>query len=210
LLLQHGANPSLRIGVEVSVRDPQRWGHYHETRKYTPETGPSGELIYATTGNETPLHLASYRGHAEAVEALLKAGAEPNTAERWWGRKPLHLAAEAGHTEVIDALLDGGAEIEAGMPDGETPLHWAVLTGPLQAMRKLVEAGADPNAKDHSGKTPLHVAAIYRDTGIVRELLAHGAEPTATDAEGRTPLDMAREEGNEQIVQLLRRQQGGN
>jgi ankyrin repeat protein len=56
----------------------------------------------------TVLHLASYRGNLEEVEALLTAGAEVN-AEGETGNRPLHEAASKGHLAVVKRLLEAGA-----------------------------------------------------------------------------------------------------
>ena len=52
-------------------------------------------------------------GDAEAVRALLRAGADASAA-RGDGITALHLAAEHGHAEAAGALLDAGAAVNAG------------------------------------------------------------------------------------------------
>uniref|UniRef100_A0A8C2WQN9 Oxysterol binding protein like 1A n=1 Tax=Cyclopterus lumpus TaxID=8103 RepID=A0A8C2WQN9_CYCLU len=48
-----------------------------------------------TTSGWTPLHLACYFGHRDAVEELLKAGADANVQNNM-GDTPLHKAAYTG------------------------------------------------------------------------------------------------------------------
>src|SRR6059058_4619911 len=71
-----------------------------------PPEPPSSSGVDAD-GN-TPLHLAVLRGDADAVEALLRAGADAkslNTAEA----TPLHYAA--ANERIISALLAHGAPV---------------------------------------------------------------------------------------------------
>src|SRR5262247_2349815 len=68
----------------------------------------------------TALHWACYRGDAQTVDLLMRAGARL-TANRY-GATPLTLAAENGNAAVIDRLLKGGADPNTSAPGGETPL----------------------------------------------------------------------------------------
>jgi ankyrin repeat protein len=59
--------------------------------------------------------LAAYHGHAEAVQLILKHGAEANAASDR-GQTPLAGAAFKGYTDVARVLLDAGADPDAGSP----------------------------------------------------------------------------------------------
>lgn len=64
----------------------------------------------------TPLHLASFFGHGDAVRTLLDAGATVDAISRNSLRNtPLHAAAAGRHTTVALLLLERGAE--ASIPD---------------------------------------------------------------------------------------------
>lgn len=58
---------------------------------------------------QTALILAARNGHLEVVEALLKAGADPDHATAD-GRTALIMAAEGGHATVVESLLRAGAD----------------------------------------------------------------------------------------------------
>ncbi len=59
--------------------------------------------------------LAAYHGHADAVEALLARGADPNRlSDR--GQSPLAGAVFKAEPAVVRALLAGCADPEAGHP----------------------------------------------------------------------------------------------
>lgn len=75
----------------------------------------------------TPLHRASYEGHAYAVEFLLSNGArvENVTNDGWTS---LHSAANWGQTQVAAILLHHGADINAQTEGLQTPLHLAAVS----------------------------------------------------------------------------------
>lgn len=52
-----------------------------------------------------PIHYAAWRGHTEAVVALLKAGCSPNITNKDL-QTPLHIAAKQGHPQVVNVLLE--------------------------------------------------------------------------------------------------------
>ena len=52
----------------------------------------------------TPLHSAAREGHAEAVDALLAVGADPNPNASAQGVTPLQIAVESDHADAVDAL----------------------------------------------------------------------------------------------------------
>lgn len=58
----------------------------------------------------TPLHRASYSGHALVVSFLLDSGADlhARTVDGW---TPLHSASHWGHTAIASCLLRRGSEV---------------------------------------------------------------------------------------------------
>ena len=68
----------------------------------------------------TPLHWAAHFGNAEAIEALIAAGANLE-ARSESGFTPLHEAAYFGKAETIEALLRAGADPKALTTAGKLP-----------------------------------------------------------------------------------------
>lgn len=72
----------------------------------------------------TPLLVASTEGHARVVEALLRAGGDPNQATRE-GTTSLMAAALRCHFEVARLLLQSGADVDVRARSGLTALDLA-------------------------------------------------------------------------------------
>lgn len=143
------------------------------------------ELVnsYSTDGF-TPLHLASFFGHAETVKMLLERKAPVNAvAKNPTKVMPLHSALAGDENSIIEMLVNHGADVNAAQQAGYTPLHEAAQSGNLQAAILLLGHGARVNVKADSGKTPLGLtmmegreAGSKEDRGRVAEFLRdHGA-----------------------------------
>ncbi|MFJ1267836.1 ankyrin repeat domain-containing protein [Legionella lytica] len=119
----------------------------------------SGANINRLIGEEkeTPLHIAAYKGHREAVEILLQHKPYINQ-KNLNGETPLFLAARAGHTEVVNVLIESDAEIMQARNDGLTPLDIALRGGLVEVVQcicmhlnvKEKKASAAPKNRDTS------------------------------------------------------------
>jgi ankyrin repeat protein len=106
---------------------------------------------------DTLLMLASYYGHVDAVQVLLKHKADPEL-RNGNGQSPIAGAAFKGDLAVVKALVEGGAEIEGSSFDGRTALMMAAMFNRVEIVDYLIEKGADPKAKDANGITALDAA----------------------------------------------------
>ncbi|KAG2501154.1 hypothetical protein HYH03_000969 [Edaphochlamys debaryana] len=160
------------------------------------------------TDGWTPLALAAFFGHTEAVGALLGAGADTEAANTN-GDTPLNWAAHEGHTEAVNVLLAAGANIQAATKSGWTPLHCAAWKGHPQAAKALLAGGANTEAgctyldTEGGAWTPLHLAAFKGHTEAVGALLGGRADTRANSERGRTPLHLAAAEGRTEAVKAL-------
>lgn len=121
----------------------------------------------------TPLHWAVRANDLNTAQSLLKAGANPDAANRY-GVTPLSLAATNASAPLIQALLAAGAHPTSSI------LMTAARTGNAEAVRMLIARGADANARESSlGETALMWAAAENHPQAVRALIEHGADPNA-------------------------------
>ncbi len=152
----------------------------------------------------TPLHCSARSGNVEAVELLIKHGANIEEGTGIDEMTPLHLAAYDNRTEVVEILLQKGANKEAkDSTNLATPLHYASLFGYLEVVKVLVESGARLEEKLKTGFTPLACAAKEQRSFVVEYLLSKGANPESKDDESLTPFHWAAIKGNLTIMKLL-------
>ncbi len=124
----------------------------------------------------TPLGLAAFFGHPDAVKALLEYGAQVDLKDRSrFSNTALDAAVAANHAEVVRALLAAGASVNVRDSVGATPLHKAAQHGNLEIVRMLLERGADVNARREGGKTPLADALDKGHADVAGLLRSRGA-----------------------------------
>ncbi len=70
-------------------------------------------------------------------------------------------------------------------------------------MDLLIRAGADVKATSE-GNSALHIATYIGNPNIINRLILEGVEVNQKNDKGETPLDLAVEEGNNEVVQLLK------
>ncbi len=153
---------------------------------------------------DSPVADAAERGDVAAVRALLRDGADVNTAQSD-GMTALHWAATRNDVEIAGILLYAGATHRATTRlGGYTPLHLAGRSGSADVAELILEAGADPNVFTTTGVTAMHFAADADAAGVVARLAAHGAEVDARDAfSERTPLMFAAVRGADAALSAL-------
>jgi hypothetical protein len=85
------------------------------------------------------LQVAVHNGHAHAVTALIKEGAEVSGKGPTNGNTALHEAVAMGTNgyRVIDALLESGASVKIKNDKGETPYDLAVKNGHDAIVKKF-------------------------------------------------------------------------
>lgn len=107
----------------------------------------------------TPLILATYNNHPQAVDFLLAKGAATDPADGF-ANSALMGVCFKGYTEIAQKLLDAGAAVNQTNSNGATALTFAATFGHLKIAEMLLQKGADVRARDSRGKSPLDHAAI--------------------------------------------------
>lgn len=130
------------------------------------------------------LHLAAQHGHADAVQVLLCARADPARAAPDGIGAPLHVACRRGDAAVAEVLIGHGAPIGAKSGvEARTPLHLAAAFPACTTL--LLSAGATAEERDASGCTALHYAASLAPVAALqpscRALLDGGARPNVCE-----------------------------
>jgi hypothetical protein len=136
----------------------------------------------------TALGRASASGRTEAMDLLIKSGANVNAPSA--GVPPLVLVTLQRRLDLVTLLLDNGADVNGKDDAGRTALIVAAENALFEAVELLVGKGADVNASDKRGTTPLSAASRARRTEIVDFLKSHGAKEPVIGYD-RDPYGMA-------------------
>lgn len=133
----------------------------------------------------TPLFVAVDVGCLTTVQALLKAGANPNKpVASDSGLTLLFIAAENGDTAIVQALINAGADVNCVVRDeesknpaaGVTLLMAAVAAHRADIVELLLAAGADTTVKNENGLTALDIALLMEDPIVIELLQKHVAK----------------------------------
>jgi hypothetical protein len=161
----------------------------------------------------TPLHVATFGRHREAIAALVKAGADLGALER--NRyDAVTIAAVADDVATLRLLLQAGAsaQLVTSRYDG-TALIAAAHLGHDEVVKLLIEAGAPLDHVNNLGWTALIESIVLgnggpRHTETLRALVRAGANANIADRNGATPLQLARSRGFKAMVEILEKAGG--
>jgi len=174
---------------------------------------------------DTPLCLASWKGHDKMIKMLIEMGADVNQ-ECAYEMRALHCASQFGHTDAVRVLIANNANVTAIDKDGRTPLIEASIAGHVSLVRSLLSKDVNQlRHTDNEGRTALHHASDRGRLSVVEELIqianeAAKEDTAATDREtakvvqfsdswelkdngGCTPLLLASKRGHTNIVRSL-------
>ncbi|HEX3703814.1 MAG TPA: ankyrin repeat domain-containing protein [Vicinamibacterales bacterium] len=162
-----------------------------------------GVALHAAAAT-APIADAAMEGNTDAVRALLKQGADVNSAQGD-GLTALHWAAKKGDAAMASMLIYGGANVRAATRlGGYTPLHLAAEIGSAPVIAALVKGGADVNALTLTGTTPLMLASAAGDAASLTALLDAGADANAKETgRGHTALMFAAAANRADAVKVL-------
>lgn len=136
------------------------------------------------------------------LQAMLKAGANPNVSDPRGGATPLMYAAAVGSVDAMKVLLDHKADVNAANSAGLTALMMSVTE--IDKVRLLVARSADVNAATKRGRTALMLAAASDSSApVVRLLMERGANPKVVDVIKGTALHQAVRGGDIETIRIL-------
>lgn len=182
-LLDHGADPGVRCGVEAetSLHAAARTGQDADIVRTLLERGAD---VNARRGDgRTAWLLAARHGHERLAALLESFGADRERLDAAG-----ELLAACGRGDADAARRFAAPEVVASLAGEDlNMLNDAAGRGRDDIVAACLAAGFPVGARDEHGATPLHHAAIRGRSAIVRALLRHGADPGIHDNEHDSP-----------------------
>jgi uncharacterized protein len=130
------------------------------------DANPKYPRLVGKQGGLTALLFAARQGYTDAVQVLIKGGADVNEVDPGDQTSALMIAIVNGHYDLAEALLAAGADPRLAQANGAAPLygllncewspkadypqptaHKQQTTSYLTLMADLLSHGADPNAR---------------------------------------------------------------
>ena len=136
--------------LELLTLDAAREGDVETISSYL-ESGFSPNIL--SRRGDSLLILATYYGHAEVVEVLLKSKKTEVNLVNKMGFSALTGAAFRGRDAIVETLIKHGAEVDQVNNKGQTALMFAAMFGQEGAVATLIAHGADAELRTPEGKT---------------------------------------------------------
>lgn len=163
----------------------------------------------------SPLYLSLQKKNEDAFNYLLEKGADVNasgTSGKITNQSLLFLVITRGRDELIPKLLEKGANPNAADNSNSTPLQELCVRNDtkVENVKQLLEKSADPNIQDKNGNSSLILIAANKEIAaatrveITKLLLSNKADKNLKTIKGKTALDWAKENGNADVVSLLK------
>jgi len=151
----------------------------------------------------TQLTIASVKGEQQAIDVLLRRGADPNIPAQD-NATALMYASWIGDVESVDRLLDAGADPNRMNVDGKTALMAASRNGQADVVELLLKKGAEPDQQTANGWTAIMYAAWWGREEVTRILLEYRANVGILNLRGKSAVELAAERKQIGIKALLR------
>ncbi len=151
------------------------------------------KLVNAQYWYQFPIHMAVRAGHAEVVQMLLDAGADPGQSRFLYNSwdKLLGLTAERNFA-AIQRILSAAMQERFGYDAGFEPLVDAIKSRTRKRVEALLNEHPDfIGQADAFGNGPLHWASLTRQKELIDLFIDRGADKEARRADGQTPILVA-------------------
>ena len=143
-------------------------------------TNPHGVDVNAADNfGNTPMHLATARGHRHTLNILLQSGLDVN-ARNEFGQASLHLAAYLGNIDIVMCLVLGNADIDITDRENNTPLILVSRRGHIQIALFLLNRSCDYTTcanQDGVSHDALQSAAKAGNITLCQILVDAGSDP---------------------------------
>ncbi|XP_062583229.1 uncharacterized protein LOC134245000 [Saccostrea cucullata] len=165
------------------------------------------DINFKDSCNQTPLIIASKKGHYTTAKILIEMGSIVDTVDDN-GRSPLWYASAYGFIEIVKLLLQNHANINQPDEHQISPLHIAVKNNHILIFEHLLQNKACENfanAADfnESNVNTLFMAIVWGNFDVIKMIINSGCDVNIHNCNHVSAIILAASEGNSKIVQLL-------
>ena len=171
------ANPSGRVTVDHFTKAADQ-GDLDTLKLYLSQGGDVNAKDKGVPGlfeGSSAIYAAAASGKCEALDFLLKSGANPDPKGVKFGYTPLSHAAQAGANACVKSLLAKKVRVdvrtEAG---GDTALIMAAYYGHMEIVQLLIDHGASLKLQNKDGDTPYRAAMVMGNRRVAQYLQSKG------------------------------------
>jgi ankyrin repeat protein len=183
-LLERAKDPKSLLEARTNQSHPRSNG------RGPPQNFKLGDDI----GRGSPLHFATKFGHVEAVEFLLRAGADVEARDEQ-GLTALQFAIiTLKFKDLSDMLIAAGANLNTRDNGGATLLMSAARCYQLKPIEYLISmsnTGLHLQARDDYGDTALHYALKVGALEVAQRLVQAGLDSADPTPSGDSPIHIA-------------------
>lgn len=151
----------------------------------------------------TPLMVAAAYGDSIMADMLIFYNADIERKDNQ-GNTALHYCTYYGSAGVAELLIQHHVNINATDNNGFTPLMVAAQQGYPYLAELFIANGASVDLTNEDNLTALSLAMINRHYETVSLLISSGADPRHEISITQNQMTLAKEFGNNEMVQLLR------
>ncbi|XP_015769656.1 PREDICTED: ankyrin repeat and SOCS box protein 3-like [Acropora digitifera] len=200
----------LADGAPCDVTDNRGWFPVHEAADKGHSIclqvlldHKSDDLLNSRTYcGETPIFLATLKGHIDCVKLLMAFGAQVNVMND--EEVDLLVAAvKGGNKECFEIFLSQNFDVNSQDVGGWGAMHEAAYAGRQDFIERLLSCSADIDIQNSDGATPLFTAAQYGRLTCLKLLLKKGADVNKLTVDNASPLFIAAQEGLADCVTAL-------
>ncbi|RDL51517.1 hypothetical protein BLJAPNOD_02651 [Ensifer sp. M14] len=157
--------------------------------------------------SRTPLHEAALHGHIDMAKLLLEHGANAMARDPYHHAPPIGWAEYNGKGDMVRFLESQSLDLFAAAAFGKGERVMEIVDEKPELLDMpfgQFRGRGRPNPQS-DWMTPLAIAVANNRPSVVKLLLEKGANANLRDGTGtRSIRDLARDEGNDEIISLLR------
>lgn len=202
LLIENGANVNAVPNIKITALLSTLYAGKSEAAKLLLKN--HAEVNVQDNSGMSPLLVSIQNNDTVLFNLLLDAGADINVINND-GANALHFAAASGNLKIVEFLLNSGLDINWKDKSGFTPLMISEEFNQTEMGFFLISNNANMNSLNEEGLSVLSLSILNNNNYFAELLLMNGAEANPRSKKAKDHWFYAKENGNKEIIELLKK-----